>query len=113
MNNLTPELLARVMACVKRAGDMLAAEFHRIPSPRGRGAKADIDHEIELMLREALLGLLCCRFVGDETGTLGASNTHLCWIVDPHDGTTAFLQGHRGSAVSVALLRDTVPVLGV
>jgi fructose-1,6-bisphosphatase/inositol monophosphatase family enzyme len=36
-----------------------------------------------------------------------------CWLVDPHDGTSAFLAGERGSAVSIALLRDGVPVLGV
>jgi fructose-1,6-bisphosphatase/inositol monophosphatase family enzyme len=36
-----------------------------------------------------------------------------CWVVDPHDGTGAFLDGRRGSSVSIALLRDRVPVLGV
>ena len=34
-------------------------------------------------------------------------------MVDPHDGTRAFLEGRRGSAVSVALLRQGKPVLGV
>ena len=33
--------------------------------------------------------------------------------MDPHDGTRAWLQGHRGSAVSVALLHDGEPILGV
>jgi hypothetical protein len=27
-----------------------------------------------------------------------------CWLVDPHDDTSAFLAGERGSAVSIALL---------
>jgi 3'-phosphoadenosine 5'-phosphosulfate (PAPS) 3'-phosphatase len=34
-------------------------------------------------------------------------------VVDPHDGTSASLAGERGSSVSIALLRDGVPVLGV
>ncbi|MCY1362494.1 3'(2'),5'-bisphosphate nucleotidase [compost metagenome] len=36
-----------------------------------------------------------------------------CWVVDPNDGTRDFLQGHLGSAISVGLLRECVPVLGV
>jgi ADP-ribosylglycohydrolase len=34
-------------------------------------------------------------------------------LVDPNDGTSAYLKGYRGSAVSIALLRDGMPVLGV
>jgi ADP-ribosyl-[dinitrogen reductase] hydrolase len=45
-------------------------------------------------------------------GALGGP-IHYCWLVDPHDGTSAFLAGERGSSVSIALLRDGVPVLGV
>ncbi|WP_348530034.1 inositol monophosphatase family protein [Pseudomonas sp. BN606] len=33
--------------------------------------------------------------------------------MDPNDGTRDFLQGHLGSAISVGLLRECVPVLGV
>ena len=36
-----------------------------------------------------------------------------CWVVDPHDGTRAFLEGKRGSAVSIALLRHGTPILAV
>src|SRR5262249_32503254 len=35
------------------------------------------------------------------------------WLVDPHDGNFEFMQGRRGSAISVALLRGAQPVLGV
>ncbi|BGE66910.1 hypothetical protein CRPA25_31670 [Pseudomonas aeruginosa] len=36
-----------------------------------------------------------------------------CWVIDPNDGTSDFLNGLKGSAISVGLLRDAVPVLGV
>lgn len=36
-----------------------------------------------------------------------------CWVIDPNDGTSDFLKGRKGSAISVGLLRDSVPVLGV
>ncbi len=35
------------------------------------------------------------------------------WLVDPDDGTAAFEKGFRGAAVSIALLRNGRPVLGV
>jgi len=35
------------------------------------------------------------------------------WLVDPQDGTSEFLKGRRGSSVSVGLLHETIPVLGV
>ncbi|WP_280369741.1 inositol monophosphatase family protein [Pseudomonas sp. BN411] len=41
------------------------------------------------------------------------SGQEFCWVVDPNDGTADFLAGRVGSAVSVGLLRNTVPVLGV
>ena len=44
---------------------------------------------------------------------LEADPNGFCWVVDPHDGTRAFLEGRRGSAVSIALLRRGEPVLGV
>jgi ADP-ribosyl-[dinitrogen reductase] hydrolase len=35
------------------------------------------------------------------------------WLVDPSDGTSAAVAGYRGAAVSIALLREGIPVLGV
>jgi fructose-1,6-bisphosphatase/inositol monophosphatase family enzyme len=43
----------------------------------------------------------------------GDTASDLCWLVDPHDGTRAFLEGQRGTAIAAALLRQGVPVLGV
>lgn len=35
------------------------------------------------------------------------------WLVDPNDGTSSFLKGERGSSVSIALISEGRPVLGV
>ncbi|MBO0711105.1 MAG: hypothetical protein J2P47_07500, partial [Acetobacteraceae bacterium] len=72
-----------------------------------------MDEEIEHFLREKLQSLLPARFVGEETEPVAGATDEYCWLVDPHDGTSEFLQGARGSAVSVALLREGEPVLGV
>lgn len=105
-------LLDAAVSAARDAGALLRAEMHRPGGPRGHGGHAVIDHEVEMLLRERLLGCFACGWLGEETGRLG-SDTDFCWVVDPHDGTAAFLEGRRGSSVSIALLRAGVPVLGV
>src|SRR5579871_1186728 len=93
---------------------MLVAEAMRPGGPRGRGSKADIDTEIERALCRALTALRPVRFIGEETGaTPAAAGNDEVWLVDPHDGTSEFLKGYRGSSISVALIRAGQPVLGV
>jgi len=107
-------ILDQVIAAVREAGRMLEAEFTRPGGPRfSDHVTAPVDHEMELFLRRRLLTLLPARFVGEEAGVLAGDGSGFCWVVDPHDGTRAFLEGRRGSAVSVALLRQGQPVLGV
>lgn len=105
------------IAAAVEAGAVLRAEFHRPGGPRGGHGHCDADAAAEGLLRDRLLAAFPdFGAVGEE---LGARNRppadaggHL-WLIDPNDGTAAFLRGHRGSAVSVALLRDGAPVLGV
>jgi ADP-ribosylglycohydrolase/fructose-1,6-bisphosphatase/inositol monophosphatase family enzyme len=107
-------VLPFVIDLVQQAGDRLAAEFSRPNGPRFSNTETSpIDTEIEVFLRERLTALLPARFVGEEEGAHPAEANGFCWVVDPHDGTRAFLEGRRGSAISVALLRDGTPVLGV
>jgi ADP-ribosylglycohydrolase/fructose-1,6-bisphosphatase/inositol monophosphatase family enzyme len=107
-------ILPAVIELVKQAGAILAAEFSRPDGPRFvDNTTAPVDHEMELFLRAHLTTLLPARFVGEEAGVLAAEANGFCWVVDPHDGTRAFLEGRRGSAVSVALLHAGTPVLGV
>ncbi len=111
------QVLSATIAAVEAEGRLLLAEFHLPGGPRGAGSKAPIDTEIELRLRTALQRALPCNFIGEETGqTLydGRGDTEgWAWIVDPHDATSDFLKGIRGSSISVGLVRDGVPVLGV
>ncbi|HBO6306279.1 MULTISPECIES: inositol monophosphatase family protein [Pseudomonadaceae] len=109
---MNQELLKLVTEKVLLAGKLLAAEWDLPGGPRGYGDKAEVDAEIEVVLRRGLLDLLPCDFWGEETGTSLAGHEY-CWVVDPNDGTSDFLQGRKGSAVSVGLLRNATPVLGV
>ena len=105
--------LAVAVDAAREAGTLLRDEFHRPGGPRGDRTHADVDQEAERLIRQRLLSELPWGFRGEELGfTAGRSDTHI-WLVDPHDGTSLFLSGRRGSAVSIAALRDGVPVLGV
>jgi fructose-1,6-bisphosphatase/inositol monophosphatase family enzyme/ADP-ribosylglycohydrolase len=111
------EVLAAVVAAVETEGALLLAEFHLPGGPRGAGSKAPIDVEIELRLRAELQRALPCPFIGEETGGTRYEDPGAvegwAWIVDPHDGTSDFLKGIRGSSISVGLVHGGVPVLGV
>lgn len=107
-----PELLQQVVFLVEQAGEMIINEWEREGGPRGQGSTAEVDVEIEQFLRQDLLKLKDVDFWGEETGQTLTSDP-LCWVVDPHDGTSDFLRGLPGSSISVALLHDGVPVLGV
>jgi len=107
-------LEAAIDAALK-AGAILREDFHRPGGPRGEGAHADADTEAERAIRGALTAAFPgWGYVGEETGSQprAAGEPHL-WLVDPNDGTRDYLRGHRGSAVSIGLLRSGVPVLGV
>jgi ADP-ribosylglycohydrolase/fructose-1,6-bisphosphatase/inositol monophosphatase family enzyme len=107
------ELLDAVIALAEAAGRHVAGEFARPHGPRGHGSHADVDDEIEAELRARLLALVPARWRGEESGIAAGPGGPYCWLVDPHDGTSAFLAGAQGSAVAIALLHEGVPVLGV
>lgn len=106
------ELLKLVTEMALSAGKLLAAEWDLPSGPRGYDDKAEVDVEIEEVLRKGLLELLPCDFWGEETG-ISLTGHECCWVIDPNDGTSDFLQGRKGSAVSIGLLRNATPVLGV
>ena len=112
-------LLEYVCVRVLEAGARLVDERARPGGRRGMGESAPVDAEIELALRTTLLAAWPARFVGEELGVLpcpahaSPEQQRTCWVVDPHDGTRDFLRGLGGSSVSVALLDDGDPVLGV
>ncbi len=48
-----------------------------------------------------------------EEGTAGSNNEKFTWVIDPLDGTTNFLHGLAPHSVSIGLLENGIPVLGV
>ena len=94
-----------------RAGGQTNA---RIWSKTGGSPVTEADVAVDTFLKIRLGALLpAAAWLSEETADdaqrLGAD---LVWIVDPIDGTRAFLTGHPDWSVSVALLCEGQPVLG-
>jgi len=75
----------------------------------------DVDLEVDALLKARLGALLPdAGWLSEET----ADNTdrlscNRLWVVDPIDGTRDYLRGRNGWAVSIALVEDGRPVIGV
>ena len=103
------------MRAAEVARGILLAECARPDGPRGEIGKCPADDEAELAMREILLSAFPgWGFLGEETGVHDAAPGESCmWVVDPNDGTTTMQRGYRGHAISIGVVRDGLPILGV
>src|SRR5687768_10753366 len=70
------------------------------------------DRESEQFLKETLLQLYPCHFYGEESGGVITEQGDE-WVVDPLDGTENMTGYPPLLAISIGLLRNGMPVLGV
>ncbi|MSP91144.1 MAG: ADP-ribosylation/Crystallin J1 [Myxococcales bacterium] len=107
--------LAVATAVAQEAGELLQRDRNRSGGPRGASSHADADDEAEALIRAELTAQFPdWGYLGEETGRRPAApGCPYLWLVDPNDGTASYLRGWRGSAVSIGLLCQGVPVLGV
>lgn len=73
------------------------------------------DMEAHLLISQALDKLQLCPLVSEESVDDEDVNpdTHpLYWLIDPLDGTQAFINKSEEFAVNIALIRDGKPILG-
>lgn len=114
--NESESILTTVVEAAKAAGEVLRKEFNRPGGPRGTKHHAEADEKAEQMIYDRLSAAFPeYGFLGEETGYVRKSSdqVHRLWVVDPSDGTGAYMIGFRGAAVSIALLEGGKPVLGV
>lgn len=108
--------LALVRHAAELAGDIALRHFGRAPrvwdKGQGQGPVSDADLEIDAALRALLLGARPdYGWLSEESPDTPDRLTkqHL-FIVDPLDGTRAFLEGQDGFAHPVCVVKDGVPV---
>ncbi len=95
-----------------RAGEQTAARLWY----KGQSSPVtEADIALDTFLKDHLTGLLPeAGWLSEETADDPArlERSHV-WVVDPIDGTRAFASGHPDWAVSIALVQEGSPVLGV
>lgn len=107
------DLLELAERAAVRGGELVAGEGPP-PVAEAKGAGdyvTEVDRASELAIREVLgEGTPDIPVLGEEAGGTGASRS---WVVDPLDGTTNYLHGFPIVGVSVALVEDGRPTVGV
>ncbi|WP_332711888.1 inositol monophosphatase family protein [Pelagibacterium mangrovi] len=104
---------------IARAGDMALEFFSRHRSlpieskTDGQDLVSIADREVETLIRDEI----AARFPGDgivgEEHGLREGSTGYRWIIDPIDGTSAFLHGLETWTVVIAIVENGNPVLGL
>ncbi|MBO4374736.1 MAG: inositol monophosphatase [Lachnospiraceae bacterium] len=108
-----------IAAVAKEAGRiMLEAKRPQITEKSGHANFCtETDEKIQVLIMERLQGLIPdASFLGEEDGQdVFASKMAegYCFVIDPIDGTSNFLFEYRPSVVSIALLKDGEPYIGV
>lgn len=113
-------MLQTAIEAARAAGDALMANFGRIKETELKGER-ELVTAADWEAQRKVLGIIRGRFpehdvLAEEgvelvSGCEGTSG--YCWVVDPLDGTTNFARGYPFFSVSVALLLEGEPILGV
>jgi myo-inositol-1(or 4)-monophosphatase len=78
----------------------------------GRDIKLQVDVDAEKIIKDHLLAKSSFPILAEESGASDELNDFF-WVVDPLDGTSNFLRNIPISCVSIALMKDIEPILGV
>ena len=103
-----------------KSAALLAGEFLlkakgknlEVLSNTGRDLKLQLDIDTETLIKKYISSDSSYPILGEETGSSGDLDGFY-WIVDPLDGSSNFLRGIPISCVSIALMEDMKPMLGV
>jgi myo-inositol-1(or 4)-monophosphatase len=109
-----PALLRAAETAARAGGSIVAARFGSTGAARLKAPGdwvTEVDTSSESVVREALKRDAPGLPVFGEEG--GGGRGDVGWFVDPLDGTANFLHGFPAVGVSVALVEDGAPVVGV
>lgn len=108
--------LSEGVAAVREAGKLLKAYHYDMPTPSLKADNSPVteaDQRLEKQIRDRLLTAFPdSGFIGEEYPTTKPGQK-LVWVCDPIDGTWSFLNKELTVSISLGLLVDGVPVLGI
>ena len=89
-------------------------DYRRWDKPDGAGPVTEADLAVDEALKASLAARPDTGWLSEETPDDGSRLTQDdCWIVDPIDGTRAFVEGAKDWAISAALVSGGRPVAAV
>jgi myo-inositol-1(or 4)-monophosphatase len=98
------------------AGRVIRPYFRTCPDTEQKADASPVtraDREAEAVMRRMIHAAHPDHgLIGEETGETGAG-AQWVWVIDPIDGTRAFITGRPSFGTLIALLHDGRPVLGV
>lgn len=112
-------ILERVLKLTSEVGNFQIKHWNKVGNAEIEEKTANqlvsfVDKESEKILKEEVLKILPgSSFLGEESGSEEVEKSEFLWIVDPLDGTTNYLHGLPVFSISVALLKDGEPIVGV
>jgi len=112
------ELLALAEAAAAEAGAALLANragWSVIEAEEGREVKIGADKHAERLILGAISKASSYPIISEEAGWVRAKQAgeRFVWAIDPLDGSVNYLRDYPHCAVSIALLEQGEPVLGV
>ena len=115
------DLLNRIEDIARQAGHILlsAVDIRNLTDEKNGHANfvTEYDKKVQEFLFAELAKILPeASFVGEEEGAEGFREEYrrgFAFVIDPIDGTTNFIKAYRPSVISIGLLLDGKPYIGV
>ncbi|HZQ36966.1 MAG TPA: inositol monophosphatase family protein [Dehalococcoidia bacterium] len=113
----TQELLDAAVVAARAGAEVLRAAFGSARAVAIKSDRRDLVTQADLAAERAILALLAERWpqfglLAEESGRTRTGERGL-WVIDPLDGTANFARGYPVFCVSIALVDDEGPRVGV
>jgi myo-inositol-1(or 4)-monophosphatase len=110
------EFLDTAMHAAKEAEKIVMSYFEKEKGISNKGpvdlvTKADIESE-KMILEIIKKKYPSHKFIMEESGSIQSSSDYT-WVIDPIDGTTSFAHNYPFFSISIALMKNNEPILGV
>lgn len=120
MSNIN-EYYRAVLQLVKEAGSIVREKINQPQDPMMKSCEVDLvtewDQKVEKLLIDGISSKFPDhKFIGEEESSLGNKielTDAPTWIIDPIDGTMNFVHGLPHTCISIALLINKIPEIGI
>ena len=116
MSGVEPTHLRAALAAADRAGAVIRRYFRAALATESKADESPVtlaDRQAEQAMRTLLADTCPSHGIHGEEFGLDNPDADYRWVLDPIDGTRAFITGRPTFGTLVALLRDGVPILGI